>query len=234
MFTEWQMEVRRILGTHGCLDFCGVFSTPGSQAAPAPFVGYIAPAPAVSYVALGPIVEYIAPAPAVYAALAPIVEYIAPAPPVSYVAPASFGEYVALPEVYAILAPIVEYSVPEPAVPTLISPPPHVSKELPPTAGQEELGSRVGVFEAGSKNGCAQVTVYHKVSLKVFAVETLADATQVLAPEINAAEKHIFAVPGFELVTMVWHLAQKEHSAARALSARFAYIRWFEVWCECR
>ena len=52
--------------------------------------------------------------------------------------------------------------------------------------------------------------------------ETLANAIQVLALEITAAGNREFAVPGFEVVTMVWHLAQKEHSAAHALSARFA------------
>ena len=69
----------------------------------------------------------------------PPVEYIAPAPAVPYVAP---GTHLAL---CAALAPIVECNALGPAVFTLISPPPRVSKEWPPTMGQEELGSRVGI-----------------------------------------------------------------------------------------
>ena len=85
----------------------------------------IAPAPAVSYVAPAPVVENVAAAPAVYAAPAPVVEYIAPAP-----------------AVYAAPAPVVEYIAPAPAVTTLISSPPPVLKELPPTTVQ---GGRVEI-----------------------------------------------------------------------------------------
>ena len=96
-----------------------------SYAPPAPIVEYISPAPAVSYVAPAPVVENVTAAPAVYAAPAPVVEYIAPAP-----------------AVYAAPAPVVEYIAPAPAVTTLISSPPPVLKELPPTTVQ---GGRVEI-----------------------------------------------------------------------------------------
>ena len=156
------MEVRRILGTWWP-GFLWFFSTPRSYAAPAPIAECIAPAPAVSKISQAPVVGYIAPAPAA--------SHVAPGPIVRYVAPAL--------AVYAALAPIVEYIAPGPAVPTLISPPP----------GKKSLAA-VLAFEAGSKNGCAQVAVYQKVSLKAYAVEALADTTQVLGSETGAAEGH--------------------------------------------
>merc|ERR1712107_273654 len=107
----------------------------GVHGAPAPVVEYIAPAPAV-YAAPAPVVEYVAPAPAVVAAPAPVVEYIAPAPAVN-----------------AAPAPIVEYVAPAPAVTTLISSPPPVLKELPPTTvqgGRMEIHGQVAPVFLGT------------------------------------------------------------------------------------
>merc|ERR1719383_669617 len=112
-------------------------------------------------------------------------------------------------------------------------------------AEAEKSLAAVLASEAASKNSCAQVAADHEVSVKAFAEElkALADATQVLKSETGAAEGHTYSLfqvssfsgvhttvdlKGFEVVTMVRRLAQKEHSAALSqLASRISAVMKF-------
>jgi len=112
-------------------------------------------------------------------------------------------------------------------------------------AEAEKSLAAVLASEAASKNSCAQVAADHEVSVKAFAEElkALADATQVLKSETGAAEGHTYSLfqvssfsgvhttvdlKGFEVVTMVRRLAQKEHSAALSqLASRISVVMKF-------